>query len=101
MPDPTRLILEKPLTVRWVAELKPVLHAALDQGGDRLVLGLAAVPQIDGAGYQLLRAFQRALAARGKALLLEDADPKVAARIRLAGGSDLFEAGAPAKVISN
>jgi anti-anti-sigma factor len=92
MSEPFRLILEKPLTVRWVAETKAVLSQAIMDGGGNVVLDLTAVTQVDGAGYQLLRALSQAAAAKGGSLRLEHLDEKVATRLRLAGGCELLTA---------
>ena len=82
--------VDRDLTIRHVAELKPRLQAWLDAGGASLSLALAQ--ECDGAGLQLLASLRRACRARGRDLVLTGIQPNALEAMRRTGFDVTFAA---------
>jgi anti-anti-sigma factor len=65
------------LDVSVVAEVRTVLHGAIDAGSGDLVVGLAAVEVVDATGLGLLLGADHRAKQRDRRLVFRDASPRV------------------------
>lgn len=75
-PAPTRLAIQEEMTIYQAPAQKEQLLAAL-QGSECLELDLAAVPDMDSAGLQLLILLKREVQQQGKQLTIVGHSAKV------------------------
>jgi anti-anti-sigma factor len=71
------LLLEGKLDVTTVADVRPVLHEAVDSGSDDLIVDLSAVEVVDATGLGVLVGVHRRASREGRRLVLRSVPPRV------------------------
>ena len=77
MVEQTAVVLPARVDVATSAEVRTMLHTALDEGTGDLVVDLRAVEQVDAAGLGVLVGARRRAHGDGRAMVLRSTPPRV------------------------